>query len=174
MDDDAGEQTAAAIKDRDQQKTDRDRKNDLAQVFHQIPAAAVDQINDMPDAEGHAGDDGRRLDIILGDGREQQPAEDHLLQKADAEHTHDTADRPCRRVVDCDAVPQVPRRQNSERHIIEKPPGGYARPAKAVPLHQTVLTDKNEKNDRLQKAALAAYSVPIVLFSGSATDCRTQ
>ena len=126
MDEDAGKQAAAAIKDRDQQKTDRDRKNDLAQVFHQIPAAAVDQINDMPDAEGHAGDDGRRLDIIFGDGREQQPAEDHLLQKADAEHTHDTADRPCRRVVDRDAVPQVPRRQNSERHIIEKPPGGYA------------------------------------------------
>ena len=54
MDEDAGEQAAAAIKDRDQQETDRDGKNDLAQVTHNIHTAAIEQIDDMPNAEGHA------------------------------------------------------------------------------------------------------------------------
>ena len=54
MDEDAGEQAAAAVKDRDQQKTDRDGKNDLAQVIDQSHTAAVEQVDDMPDAERHA------------------------------------------------------------------------------------------------------------------------
>ena len=54
MDEDAGEKTAAAIKDCDQQEADRDRKNDLAQVTHKIHAAAVEQVDDMPDAESYA------------------------------------------------------------------------------------------------------------------------
>ena len=54
MDEDAGEQAAAAVKDRDQQKTDRDGKNDLAQVIDQSHTAAVEQVDDMSDAEGHA------------------------------------------------------------------------------------------------------------------------
>lgn len=52
MDGDAGEQTPATIKDRDQQEAHRDGKNDLAQVVEQIHAAAVDQVDDMSDAEG--------------------------------------------------------------------------------------------------------------------------
>ena len=54
MDEDAGEKTAAAIKDCDQQEADRDGKNDLAQVTHKIHAAAVEQVDDMSDAEGYA------------------------------------------------------------------------------------------------------------------------
>ena len=54
MDEDAGEQAAAAIKNRDQQETDCDCKDDLAQVIDQIHTAAVEQIDDMPNAEGHA------------------------------------------------------------------------------------------------------------------------
>ena len=54
MDDDAGEQAAAAIKDRDQQETDCDCKDDLAQVIDQIHTTAVEQIDDMPDAESYA------------------------------------------------------------------------------------------------------------------------
>ena len=54
MDEDAGKQAAAAIKDRDQQETDRDGKNNLAQVIDKIHAAAVEQVDDMPDAESHA------------------------------------------------------------------------------------------------------------------------
>lgn len=53
MDKDAREQTAAAIKNRDQQEADRDGKDDLAQVIDKIHAAAVEQVDDMPDAEGH-------------------------------------------------------------------------------------------------------------------------
>ncbi len=53
MNDDAGEQAAAAIKDRDQQEADRNRKKDLAQVVEQIHTAAVEQVDDMSDAEGH-------------------------------------------------------------------------------------------------------------------------
>ena len=54
MDEDAGEKTAAAIKDCDQQEADRDGKNDLAQVTHKIHAAAVEQVDDMPNAESYA------------------------------------------------------------------------------------------------------------------------
>lgn len=41
MDDDAGKQATAAIKDRDQQESNRDGKNDLAQVTHKIHAASA-------------------------------------------------------------------------------------------------------------------------------------
>ena len=54
VDENAGKQTPAAIKDRDQQEADRDGKNDLAQVIDKIHAAAVEQVDDMPDAESHA------------------------------------------------------------------------------------------------------------------------
>ena len=54
MDENAGKQAAAAIKDCDQQEADRDRKNDLAQVTHKIHAAAVEQVDDMPNAESYA------------------------------------------------------------------------------------------------------------------------
>lgn len=47
MDDDAEEQATAAIKDRDQQETDCDCKDDLAQVIDQIHTAAVEQVDDM-------------------------------------------------------------------------------------------------------------------------------
>ena len=53
MDEDAGNQAAAAIKDRDQQEAHRDGKNNLAQVVEQIHTAAVEQVDDMSDAEGH-------------------------------------------------------------------------------------------------------------------------
>lgn len=54
MDEDAGEQAAAAIKDCDQQESNRDGKDDLAQVIDQIHTTAVEQIDDMPDAESYA------------------------------------------------------------------------------------------------------------------------
>ena len=47
MDEDAGKQAAAAIKDCDQQESNRDGKNDLAQVIDQIHTAAVEQVDDM-------------------------------------------------------------------------------------------------------------------------------
>ena len=53
MDEDAGKQAAAAIKNRDQQEAHRNGKDDLAQVVEQIHAAAVEQVDNMPDAEGH-------------------------------------------------------------------------------------------------------------------------
>ena len=52
VDEDAREQAAAAIKNRDQQEANRDGKDDLAQVIDKIHAAAVEQVDDMPDAEG--------------------------------------------------------------------------------------------------------------------------
>ena len=54
MDDDAGEQAAAAIKDCDQQESNRDGKNDLAQVIDKIHAAAVEQVDDMSNAKSYA------------------------------------------------------------------------------------------------------------------------
>ena len=88
MDEDAGEKTAAAIKDCDQQEADRDGKNDLAQVVDQIHAATVEQVDDMPNAESYTGDNNSRLDVVFCNGLKQQPPEDHFLQKSDAEHTH--------------------------------------------------------------------------------------
>ena len=60
-----------------------------------IHAAAVEQVDDMSDAEGYAGDNNSRLDldIVFCDGLKKQTPEDHFLQKSDAEHTHDAADR---------------------------------------------------------------------------------
>ena len=65
MNEDTGNQTAAAIKNRNQQEADRDCKYDLAQVVDQIHAAAIEQIDDMPNAESHAGDDGRGARLWL-------------------------------------------------------------------------------------------------------------
>lgn len=53
MDDDAGYKTSAAVKYRDKQETHCDRKDDLAQVVYKIHAAAVDQVDNMSDAESH-------------------------------------------------------------------------------------------------------------------------
>ena len=72
VDDDAGQQAAAAIKDCDQQEADRDGKDNLAQIVDQIHTAAVEQVDDMPDAEGHAGDDNGGFDIILCNGRQTE------------------------------------------------------------------------------------------------------
>ncbi len=65
VDEDAGEQAAAAIKNRDQQKADRDGKDDLAQVIDKIHAAAVEQVDDMPDTEGYAGDNNLRDALLV-------------------------------------------------------------------------------------------------------------
>ena len=54
MDEDAGKQAAAAIKDCDQQESNRDGKNDLAQVIDQIHTAAVEQVDDMSNAKSYA------------------------------------------------------------------------------------------------------------------------
>ena len=54
MDEDAGIQAASAVKNRDKQEADRDGKNDLAQVIAKLHAAAVEQVDDMSDAEGDA------------------------------------------------------------------------------------------------------------------------
>ena len=54
MDEDARQQTAAAIKNRDQQETDCNCKDDLAQIADQLHTAAIEQVDDMSDAEGHA------------------------------------------------------------------------------------------------------------------------
>ena len=54
MDDDAGEQATAAIKDRDQQETDCDCKDNLAQVIDQIHTAAVEQVDNMSNAKSYA------------------------------------------------------------------------------------------------------------------------
>ena len=159
MNDDAGEQAAAAIKDCDQQESNRDGKDDLAQIAHEIHAAAVEEVDEMPDAEGHAGDDNGGADIILRNGRKQEAPEDHFLQKAHAEHTHDPAGHFRRCVIDRDTVPEVSRRQDQQRHVVEEPAGRDGGPAKPIPLLQAVLPDKGEKHDRLQDAEGSACGV---------------
>ena len=57
MYDDTGQQTSAAIKYRDQQESNRNRKNDLTQVIHKIHTAAVEKVDNMSDAESYARDD---------------------------------------------------------------------------------------------------------------------
>ena len=81
MDEDAGKQAAAAIKDCDQQESNHDGKNDLAQVIDQSHTAAVEQVDDMSDAESHTGDNNGGFDIILCNGLKQQTPEDHFLQE---------------------------------------------------------------------------------------------
>lgn len=73
VDEDAGKQAAAAIKDCDQQESNRDGKNDLAQVIDQIHTAAIEQVNDMSDTKSHTGDNNGGFDIILCNGLKQKP-----------------------------------------------------------------------------------------------------
>ena len=73
MNENTGNQTAAAVKDRDQQKAHRNGKDDLAQIADQIHAVTVEQIDDMSDAESHAGNDDGRFHIVLCKGCEQHP-----------------------------------------------------------------------------------------------------
>ena len=54
MNEDAGKQAATAIKDCDQQETDCDGKNNLAQVIDKLHAAAVEQVDDMSNAKSYA------------------------------------------------------------------------------------------------------------------------
>ena len=54
VNEDARNQTAATVKNRDQQETHRNGKDDLAQVADQIHTATVEQVDDMSDAEGQA------------------------------------------------------------------------------------------------------------------------
>ena len=122
MDEDAEEQAATAIKNRDQQEAHCNGKDDLTQVAQKIHAAAVEQVYDMSDAEGQAGNDDGRFHIVLCDGCEQQAAENHFLQKSDAEHTHNPAGRFCRTVIDRNAIPEISRCQDNQRQIIEKSP----------------------------------------------------
>ena len=77
----AWDQASAAIKDRDQQKTDRNGKDDLAQIADQIHAASVEQVDDMPDTKSHTGDNNGGFDIILCNGLKQKPPEDYFLQE---------------------------------------------------------------------------------------------
>ena len=80
MDEDAGKQVAAAIKDCDQQETDCDCKDDLAQVIDQIHTAAIEQIDDMPNAERYTGNNNGGLDIVFCNGLKQKTPEDYFLQ----------------------------------------------------------------------------------------------
>lgn len=120
MDEDAGKQASAAIKDCDQQESNRDGKNDLAQVIDKIHAAAVEQVDDMPDTKSHTGDNNGGFDIILCNGLKQKPPEDYFLQKSNTEHTYDTADRFHWCVIEGKAVPEISRCQDNERHIIKE------------------------------------------------------
>ena len=54
MDEDAGQQAVATIKNRDQQETHCGCKDDLAQVMDQIHTAAVEHVDDMSDAKSYA------------------------------------------------------------------------------------------------------------------------
>ena len=159
VDNNTGEQAAAAIKDRDQQETDCDGKNNLAQVIDKLHAAAVEQVDDMPNAESYTGNNNGGLDIVLCNGLKQQPPEDHFLQKSDAEHTHDAADRCRRRVIESEAVPEISRCQNHKRHIVKEPTCRNGRFTKPIPFLQVVLSDKGEKHDRLQNAESGACRV---------------
>ena len=56
MGDDARPQGTAAPENDDIQKTDEHSKEDLHQIFRNTHAAAVEQIDDMSQTEGDAGD----------------------------------------------------------------------------------------------------------------------
>ena len=113
----------------------------------------------MPNAEGDAGNDDGRLDIVLCDGHKQKSSEDHFLQKSNTEHTCDTADRFHRCVIEGNTIPKVSRCQNYKRHIIEEPAGRDKRFAKSIPFQQVVLSNKCKKYDCLQDAENSACRV---------------
>ena len=79
MHDDAGQKAFAAIKNRDKKEAYRDRKDDLTQVIDKIHAAAVEQVDNMSDAESHAGDDNGGSYVILCDGDKQEASRHALI-----------------------------------------------------------------------------------------------
>ena len=81
MYDDTGQQTSAAIKYRDQQESNRNRKNDLTQVIHKIHTAAVEKVDNMSDAESYARDDNGGFDIILCKTQSRFTRELELVEK---------------------------------------------------------------------------------------------
>lgn len=107
MDEDAGQQAAATIKNRDQQETHCNCKDNLTQIAYYVHAAAVEQVYQMPNTKSHAGYDDCRFYIILCDSHKQKTSENHFLQKSNAKHTHDTANRFRQRVIYGDTVPEV-------------------------------------------------------------------
>lgn len=152
MHDDAGQKAFAAIKNRDKKEAYRDRKDDLTQVIDKIHAAAVEQVDNMSDAESHAGDDNGGSYVILCDGDKQEASEYHLFQETDEEHAHDVAGRFHRRIIEGDTIPEVSRCKDHKRQVEEEPPcrnGGFAKP---IPFQQIVFSDKNKKNNCLQNA----------------------
>lgn len=84
MNDDAWKQTPTAIKNRDQQKTNCNRKNNLAQIVQKIHTTTVEQVDNMSDAKRHTRNNDCRLDIIPCDGFKQQASEDYFLQESNA------------------------------------------------------------------------------------------
>lgn len=92
MGDNAGKQASAPVKDRHKKETYGHRKDHLAEIAHQLHAAAVEQVHNMTYAEGHAGNYHGTFHIVLCHCLEQKSPENNFLQKSHAKHTQHTAD----------------------------------------------------------------------------------
>ena len=139
MEDDARDQRSAIVEDQHQHEAHKDGEHDLNKGGDHVLSAAVEQIDDVAQAEGQGGDDDRRSQAVLLHGPEQQSAENDLLQKAHAAHADDKGQRVRKAVLQPDPVPEGGRRDDGQGEIVQKPLCGHAGSAKAVFCAQAVF-----------------------------------
>lgn len=149
MGDDARPQGTAAPENDNIQEADKHGKENLHQILRQAHAAAVDQIDNMPQTERNAGHDHRPLDAVAGHSLEQKSAEDQLFQETDAEHLDDEANRTRGIVMHRRSAPEILTGEDNQRYVEQKRLCGSSRLAQAKLLQLVVLfqPEKQEQAD---------------------------
>ena len=92
------DQRFPAEEDQYKYESDQNRKYDLNCGRNRIPSASVEQIHDMSETERQRRYNNGRLQIVLFNGPEQEPAENDFFQKADTAHA-DKVQQPVRKAI---------------------------------------------------------------------------
>lgn len=160
---DTGPQAFPPEEDHREQKADGGGVADLQQGGQKI--RAVEQIHNVADAKGDAGDENCQLQIVPGDGPEQQPPENHLFQKAHTEHTQNKQQGLRKGSGESGAVPQIHAEDQQKGQKVQKilciSPEG-AQPIfrfQSVPVEKAIQEQGEEKGDGSGNKLLNAQSL---------------
>lgn len=136
---DARPQGAAAPENDNVQESNEHSEEYLHQIFRYTHAAAVEQIDDMSQTKGDAGDHHRPLDAVTGHGLEQESSENQFFQESDTEHLDDEAHGSRGIIVHFHAAPNILECNNNQRYVEQKGLCGDCRLAQAKALQFTLL-----------------------------------
>ena len=129
---DTAEQTARTQIHHHEHKSGGGSVDDLQKIRQKLRARTVEQIDNMPDAEGQQGNDNGGFEVVLPHGVKEQTTEDHLLKETDAEHRKYVQRGFDGAVIQRHAVPQIRREYQKHGQIPKHLPGGSTRLAKTV------------------------------------------